>query len=920
MWEGRRVKLLGRRAECEELDRLLADALAGQSRVVVLRGEAGVGKSALLGYVVRAVSTAGTSRGPSASSRRWSWPTAASTSSAPRCWIASSGCPSRSARRSRRCSGERRPRARPVPGRARHADAVRRGRRASSPSSASSTTRSGSTRPPRRSSASSRAGCSPNGSRSSARSAPAAGDDVLAGLPDLPVRGLGDSDARALLLENMHGPLDAAVCDQIINESHGNPLALLELPRAWSVAERRRRVRAARRRSRSSSKIEESYARRLLLLPPRRSCSSSPRPQSRSAIRCCSTAPPRRSGSSMAAAGPAVDAGLLEVGGRVEFAHPLVRSAAYRSAAADDRHRVHRALAEATDAETDPDRRAWHRARATPRARRGRRRRARALGRPGAGARRHRRRGGVPGARRRRSRPTRLRARRARAGRGAGEASRPARSMPRRRCSPSRTPGRSTSSSARWRSAAGQIAFDLGRGREAPPLLLGAAQRLETLDAELARETYLEALARRALRRPSRGGDDASPRSAEARAPAPFGSTARPETYCSAGLAIRVHGRLRGRRAAAQEGTRCIATKHPRRGGARGRLQRRRAWTCGTTRHGDGSPAQRRARTRNRSARATALALGYLAGHHALARRSLRRGGAPRRADARGLATGSTEAVRTARSSSRPARRGAARWRSSRHRRRAPTHEARARDHRRRARDRRPLQRPRPVRRGAGRARAAGADEISSVVLGLAGAGRGGGAMRRAGRRARRARAPRRSRPARAAPTGRSASRPARARSSPRARPPRALPRGDRASRPVSHRAGPRARPAELRRVAAPGEPARRRPRTAARAHDMLHRDGHEASPSARAASCWRPARRCAGAATKRATSSRRRKSRSPGSPATDTRTRRSARSSSSARAPSSGTCARCSPSSASARARASAPRCREASAKLRSA
>jgi hypothetical protein len=63
-------------------------------------------------------------------------------------------------------------------------------------------------------------------------------------------------------------------------------------------------------------------------------------------------------GVAMAAGDPAVDAGLLRVGGRVEFAHPLVRSAAYRSAAAEDRHRVHRALADATDPEADPDRRA----------------------------------------------------------------------------------------------------------------------------------------------------------------------------------------------------------------------------------------------------------------------------------------------------------------------------------------------------------------------------------------------------------------------------------------------------------------------------------------------------------------------------------------------------------------------------------
>ena len=63
------------------------------------------------------------------------------------------------------------------------------------------------------------------------------GDGVLAGLPELPVPGLGERDARALLLENVHGPLDAAVCAQIVKESHGNPLALLELPRTWNPAD-----------------------------------------------------------------------------------------------------------------------------------------------------------------------------------------------------------------------------------------------------------------------------------------------------------------------------------------------------------------------------------------------------------------------------------------------------------------------------------------------------------------------------------------------------------------------------------------------------------------------------------------------------------------------------------------------------------
>ena len=91
-------------------------------------------------------------------------------------------------------------------------------------------------------------------------------DDVLARLPEMPIHGLGDSDARALLLDNMHGPLDAAVCDQIITESHGNPLALLELPRAWSAAELAGGFGLPGAQA-VMGKIEESYVRRLLLLP-----------------------------------------------------------------------------------------------------------------------------------------------------------------------------------------------------------------------------------------------------------------------------------------------------------------------------------------------------------------------------------------------------------------------------------------------------------------------------------------------------------------------------------------------------------------------------------------------------------------------------------------------------------------------------
>ena len=118
------------------------------------------------------------------------------------------------------------------------------------------------------------------------------GDGVLAGLPALPVAGLGDSDARALLLENVHGPLDAAVCDQIIAESHGNPLALLELPRTWNTAELAGGFGIPARQP-VGSKIEQSFASVSGCSRPRRSCSSSPPRRSRWAIRFCCTAPPR---------------------------------------------------------------------------------------------------------------------------------------------------------------------------------------------------------------------------------------------------------------------------------------------------------------------------------------------------------------------------------------------------------------------------------------------------------------------------------------------------------------------------------------------------------------------------------------------------------------------------------------------------
>ena len=190
------------------------------------------------------------------------------------------------------------------------------------------------------------------------------GDHVLTGLPDMRIGGLGDADARSLLRSRLPGPLDTAVREQVIAESHGNPLALLELGRTLSVATIAGGFGVPASRGITGT-IERTYEQRLGQLPVR----------TRLLLLLAAAEPLGdpvlfyRAGALLGidrgALLPAVQAGLIKVGRRVEFAHPLVRSAVYRAADPEDRYRVHAALAEATDAGTDPDRRAWHRARAT---------------------------------------------------------------------------------------------------------------------------------------------------------------------------------------------------------------------------------------------------------------------------------------------------------------------------------------------------------------------------------------------------------------------------------------------------------------------------------------------------------------------------------------------------------------------------
>jgi DNA-binding CsgD family transcriptional regulator len=317
------------------------------------------------------------------------------------------------------------------------------------------------------------------------------GDDVLAGLPELSVHGLGDSDARALLLDNVYGPLDAAVCEQIVLESHGNPLALRELPRAWKATDLAGGFGLPGSHL-VASRIQQSYVRRLRLLPSDTqllvlTAAAEPIGDRLLLHRAADTL-----GVDMAATLPAADAGLLHVGWRVEFAHPLVRSAAYRAATAQDRRRVHLALAEATDADADPDRRAWHRARATP----GPDEEVAAELERSAG--RAQARGGVAAAAAFLTRATELTpdpTRRVQRALDAAFANVQAGTFDTARTLiAGASNGPVDESQYAWIDLLrAQLAFASSRGTEATTLLLAAAHRLEPLDINLARETYLDA-------------------------------------------------------------------------------------------------------------------------------------------------------------------------------------------------------------------------------------------------------------------------------------------------------------------------------------------------------------------------------------------------------------------------------------------
>jgi DNA-binding CsgD family transcriptional regulator len=189
------------------------------------------------------------------------------------------------------------------------------------------------------------------------------GAEALRGLPELAIRGLSDGDARELLESVVVGAIDPRVRDRIVAETRGIPLAIIEVPRSVSATELAGGFWISGKRS-STAAIEEGFVNRIKSLPAetqRLLLLAAAEPVGDAALFLRAAA---KLGIAVDALAPAEADGVIEFGPRMRFHHPLLRSAAYRAADLTDRRAVHRALADATDPQSDPDRRAWHAANA----------------------------------------------------------------------------------------------------------------------------------------------------------------------------------------------------------------------------------------------------------------------------------------------------------------------------------------------------------------------------------------------------------------------------------------------------------------------------------------------------------------------------------------------------------------------------
>jgi DNA-binding CsgD family transcriptional regulator/tetratricopeptide (TPR) repeat protein len=311
-------------------------------------------------------------------------------------------------------------------------------------------------------------------------------------LPVLMVEGLNRHDGRELLDATLVSPLDERIRDQAVAETRGNPLALLELAHGISLAKGAAGYGFPDAVPLTAT-IEASFERQVHALPV----------DARRLIQLAAAEPlgdpvllwnaAERLGIAPDGATPAAESRLLEFGRRVRFRHPLVRSAAYRSTSFQERHSIHRALAEVTDPEVDPDRRAWHLALATSAPDEDV---AAELERS---ADRAQARGGFAAAAAFLDRAAELTldamslADRTLAAAHANlQAGAPDEAL--RLLTAAQAGPLDELQGARVDLLQAEIAA-LSRGSDGPPLLLRAAKRLEALDPELARETYREAFA-----------------------------------------------------------------------------------------------------------------------------------------------------------------------------------------------------------------------------------------------------------------------------------------------------------------------------------------------------------------------------------------------------------------------------------------
>jgi len=316
--------------------------------------------------------------------------------------------------------------------------------------------------------------------------------DDLAGLPELTVTGLRDADARVLLDAALPAPIDSRVQDQLIAEARGNPLALLELPRELVSAELAGGF-GLPGALRLTGGVEQNFERRIDALPRqtrRLLLLAAADPSGDPALVWRAAA---RLGIGTDAAVPAAEAGLAEFGTRLLFRHPLARSAAYQQATVRARQEAHHALADATDPELDPDRRAWHRAQAAPGpdedvAAELERSASRAQARGGLTA--------TAAFLQRSAALTIDPARRATRALAAAQAKIRAGAfgVALDMLDIAESGPLDDFQRARADLARAQLAYITSRGAEAPPLLLKAARRLTVVDPALSRATYLDAL------------------------------------------------------------------------------------------------------------------------------------------------------------------------------------------------------------------------------------------------------------------------------------------------------------------------------------------------------------------------------------------------------------------------------------------